>query len=84
MAVVAGFRCDVVGCKLARRRVRGGAADISGSGGVQRARAMQRGRSDVGPGSTAVFQFVTNDKLSPRGRRDDMRRRWQLDYSVGS
>ena len=35
MNVAAGFHCDVVGCKLARRGVRRGATEAtSGSGGV--------------------------------------------------
>jgi len=32
MAVLAGFRCDVIGCELARRDVRRVAADASARG----------------------------------------------------
>jgi len=47
MAIVVGFQCDVVGCELAWRGLRRGAADTSGSGGVQRVWAWQRGLSDL-------------------------------------
>ena len=36
MALVVGFHSDVIGCELARRGVWRGAAEGSGSGGVQR------------------------------------------------
>ena len=36
MAVVVGFHCDFISCELAQRGVRRGAAEASGSGGVQR------------------------------------------------
>jgi len=36
MAVRVGFRCEVISCELVRRGVRRGAAEASGSGGVQR------------------------------------------------
>jgi len=49
---------DVITCELAQRGVRHGAADASGgSGGVQLVWAWQRGRSDLDPRSTAVFEF---------------------------
>ena len=47
MAIVVGFQCDVVGCELAGRGLRRGAAETSGSGGVQRVWAWQRGLSDL-------------------------------------
>ena len=34
-AVLVGFHGDVIGCELARRSVRRGAAEAGGSGGVQ-------------------------------------------------
>ena len=49
MAVVS-FHCGIISCELARRGVRRG-----GSGGVQRVRSWQRGRSDHDHRSTAVF-----------------------------
>jgi len=49
MAVVVGFRCDVISCRLVRRGVRLGAAKAIGSDGVQRMWAWQRGRSDLDP-----------------------------------
>jgi len=36
MAVAEGFHCDVISCQLARRGVRHGATEASGSGGIQR------------------------------------------------
>ena len=36
MTVVVGFQRDVISCELARRSVRRGGAEASGSGGVQR------------------------------------------------
>ena len=39
LAVVVGFHCEVVSCRVARRGMRRGAAKASGSGGVQRVRA---------------------------------------------
>jgi len=36
MAVVVSFYCDIISYELARRGVRRGAAEASGSGGVQR------------------------------------------------
>jgi len=36
MAVIVGFYCHVISCALTRRGVQHGAAEASGSGGVQR------------------------------------------------
>jgi len=51
MAVVVGFRCDVISCRLVRRGVRLGATKAIGSDGVQRMCSWQRGRSDLDPRS---------------------------------
>ena len=55
MAVVVGFHCDVVSCKLARRGVWRGAAEACGSGADKRMWAWSRGRSDLYPQSRAIL-----------------------------
>jgi len=55
MAVVVGFHRDVINCELARRDVRRGAAEASGSCGVERVWAWQRGRSDLDPPNYGIF-----------------------------
>ena len=67
MAVLAGFHCDVVGCQLARRRVRRGQRQ-------QQSRArVHEGRCDVGwarqleAGGAAVAESVIHQCSRPRG-----------------
>ena len=55
MDVVVGFHRDVINCELARRDVRRGAAEASGSCGVERVWAWQRGRSDLDPPNYGIF-----------------------------
>ena len=67
MAVVAGFHCDVISCEPARRVVRRGSVEASGSGGVQRVWAWLRGRSDLDPRSRTVEtdgRTVTADRIT--------------------
>ena len=47
--IAVSFRCDVIGCQLARKGVRRGATEASG--GVERMWAWQRGRSDLDRGN---------------------------------
>ena len=73
MAVLAGFHCDVVGCQLARRRVRCGQRQ------QQSPARVHEGRCDVGwscvvgwarqleDGGAAVAESVIHQWSRPRG-----------------
>jgi len=70
MAVAVRFHCDVTGCELTRRGVRRGAAEVSGSGGVQSVWAWCGGWSDLDPRLTvAEYQIqswkqqISNSRL---------------------